>query len=62
MAVGLADPPSNPNVNPQKKLMGIKCTLVRDLPIFAVKDEAFSRNISCDELNLVRWFFVQKEA
>ena len=60
IAVGLADPHSNPDVNPHKKLMERKCTLVSDLPIFAVKNEAFSRNISCDELDLIRWFFFQK--
>ena len=41
VADGLADPPSNPDVNPRKELMEIPCTLVRELPIFTVKDEAF---------------------
>jgi hypothetical protein len=62
MAVGLADSPSNPDVNPHNELMEIKCTLVRNLTISAVKVEALSRNISCDELHVIRWFFAQKEA
>jgi hypothetical protein len=60
MAVGLADPSSNPDVNPPKELMEKKCTFVINLPIFAVKDETFSRNISCDELDVIRSFFVKK--
>ena len=62
MAVGLADPLSNPDVNPRKELMEM-CTFVRDLPILAVKDEAFSRNTLCNELDGIQWFFfVQKAA
>ena len=54
MDVGLADPLSNHDVSRRKELMEIKCRVVRDLPIFAVKDEAFLRNTSCDELDMIR--------
>jgi hypothetical protein len=36
MAVGLVDPPSNPDMNPRNELMEITCNFVRELPIFAL--------------------------
>jgi hypothetical protein len=57
MAVGLVDPPLNHDVNPLEELMEKECTLVINVLIFTVKDGAFSRNTSCDELDVIRWFF-----
>ena len=62
MPVTLADPPSNPDANPLKAQVEKKCTFVRNLPIFAVKDEAFSRNTSFYELDVTQWFFWSKNS
>jgi hypothetical protein len=41
MAVGLADPSLNPDVNPLEELIEKECTLVTNSPIFTEKKLSF---------------------